>query len=75
MSFSRVIQADQKLDVLVDEKTAAKHIDVAPGTLSVWRSTGRYRLPFLKIGSKVRYRLSDLDTWLATRVQAGGATA
>lgn len=60
---------------LLDEKQAAQHISVSPGTLSVWRSTGRYGLPFLKIGSKVRYRLADLEAWLATRLQANGATA
>lgn len=54
---------------LLDETQAAKHLDVSPGTLSVWRSTGRYQLPFLKVGRKVRYRLSDLDEWLETRTR------
>lgn len=60
---------------LLDEKQAAQYMSVSPGTLSVWRSTGRYGLPFLKVGSRVRYRVSDLDAWLATRLQANGATA
>ena len=50
-------------------------LDVSPGTLSVWRSTGRYALPFLKIGRKVRYRRADLDAWLAARLRETGATA
>lgn len=54
---------------LLDEAQAAQHLDVSPGTLSVWRSTGRYQLPFLKVGRKVRYRLSDLDEWLETRTR------
>ena len=35
---------------LLDDHAAAALLDVSPGTLSVWRSTGRYNLPFLKIG-------------------------
>ncbi len=60
---------------LLDEKQAAEHLTVSPGTLSVWRSTGRYALPFLKIGRNVRYRLDDLDRWLEARVRDSGTTA
>jgi predicted DNA-binding transcriptional regulator AlpA len=59
---------------LVDEKQAAEHLTVSPGTLSVWRSTGRYNLPFVKIGRMVRYRISDLDAWIAGRSRDTGAT-
>jgi len=60
---------------LLDDKAAAAMLDVSPGTLSVWRSTGRYALPFLKIGRKVRYRRADIDAWLAARYRETGATA
>jgi hypothetical protein len=60
---------------LLDEKQAAEHLTVSPGTLSVWRSTGRYNLPFVKIGRMVRYRVSDLDAWIAGRSRETGATA
>ncbi len=60
---------------LLDERSAAKAIDVAPNTLAVWRSTGRYRLPFIKVGRKVRYRREDLVVWLAERTRAAGTTA
>ena len=60
---------------LLDSESAATYLDVAVGTLCVWRSTGRYNLPFLKVGSKVRYRRSDLDAWLKKRVRESGATA
>jgi excisionase family DNA binding protein len=60
---------------LLDEREAAKHLEVSDGTLSVWRSTGRYKLPFIKIGRKVRYRRSDLDAWLESRTRINGATA
>ncbi len=60
---------------LLDDKAAAAVLDVSPGTLSVWRSTGRYALPFLKIGRKVRYRRSDLQAWMESRTRESGATA
>ena len=59
---------------LLDEKAAAAFLDIAPGTLSVWRSTGRYRIPFVKVGRRVRYRRSDLEAWLASRTRTNGAT-
>ena len=59
---------------LVDEREAAKILDAKPSTLSVWRSTGRYCLPFVKIGRKVRYRRSDLTAWLESRTRESGAT-
>ena len=60
---------------LLDEKSAAAILDVSPGTLSVWRSTGRYNLPFLKVGRKVRYRRSDLEAWIQSRLRENGSTA
>ena len=60
---------------LLDEREAAKILDTKPSTLSVWRSTGRYALPFVKIGRKVRYRRSDLAAWLESRTRESGATA
>ena len=60
---------------LLDDQQAAVTLDVTPGTLSVWRSTGRYNLPFIKVGSNVRYRRADLEAWLDMRTRANGATA
>ena len=62
------------LQDLLDEVQAAVTLDVTPGTLAVWRSTGRYKLPFIKVGSKVRYRRADLEAWLEARTRANGAT-
>jgi len=60
---------------LLDEQAAAALLTVAPGTLGVWRSTGRYGLPFLKVGRNVRYRRSDLLAWLERRTRETGTTA
>ncbi|MGY6216655.1 helix-turn-helix domain-containing protein [Methylolobus aquaticus] len=54
-------------DVIVGEEYAAAFLDVEPGTLNVWRSTGRYNIPYTKVGRSVRYRLRDLRDWLQSR--------
>lgn len=51
----------------IDDKQAAIALGVKPNTLAVWRSTGRYNLPFLKVGRLVKYRISDLAEFLARR--------
>lgn len=73
------MQTDQKASDsgsdLLNEAAAAAELNVAPGTLSVWRSTGRYKLPFVKVGRLVRYRRADLQAWLDAQVRVSGATA
>ena len=71
MSIKNIIEATRDL---LDEKEAGLFLDTAPGTLSVWRSTGRYNLPFVKVGRKVRYRRTDLLAWLQKRTRESGAT-
>lgn len=55
-------------DVRLSNKQAAEYIGVAEHTLHVWRCTKRYPIPYLKIGSKIYYRRSDLDVFLASRL-------
>jgi excisionase family DNA binding protein len=66
---------DATPDAIFDPIQAAQYLGIDTGTLAVWRCTGRYALPFIKVGRKVRYRISDLNAWLASRTQANGATA
>jgi len=47
----------------------AEILGVAPHTLAVWRSTGRYDLPYVKTGRLVRYRLADLEAFIERRRQ------
>ena len=53
--------------VQVDDKSAAAALGVQANTLAVWRSSGRYGLPFIKAGRSVKYRVSDLAEFLARR--------
>jgi excisionase family DNA binding protein len=50
-----------------DTPLAAAHLGVKPHTLEVWRSSGRYAVPFVRVGRLIKYRRSDLDAWLASR--------
>lgn len=62
---------DPSNDQLFSPKRAAKYLGVVENTLSVWRSTGRYDLPYIKVGRLVKYRLSDLQEFLARNTQGG----
>ena len=52
----------------LNPKELAELLGVNPRTLATWRSTGRYALPYIKIGRKVLYRISDLENWMAKRI-------
>jgi excisionase family DNA binding protein len=54
---------------LLNNSEAAAYLGVTEGTLTVWRSEGRYKLPFIKVGRLVRYRLTDLNAFLDSRTQ------
>ena len=56
-------------DDLLTPAQTAKALTVTEGTLSVWRSTGRYNLPFVKVGRWVRYRWSDVLAFIESRTQ------
>jgi excisionase family DNA binding protein len=56
---------------LLTTKETAGRLQITEGTLMVWRSTKRYPLKFVKIGRKVRYRLSDIEEFLDKRTMSG----
>jgi excisionase family DNA binding protein len=60
---------------LLDTHQAAAYLTLRPSTLEVWRSSGRYSLKFIKFGRSVKYRRSDLDAWLASRVACSTSEA
>lgn len=55
----------EKPPLQICDKDASLILGVKTETLSVWRSTGRYGLPYLKIGRLIKYRVSDLAEFLA----------
>jgi len=57
----------KKLPISVGQTQASEILSVKESTLAVWRSTGRYNLPYIKVGRLVKYRISDLAEFLARR--------
>ncbi len=53
-------------NTLLTDAQASEFLTVAPKTLAVWRCRGVPRIPFIKLGACVRYRLSDLREFLAS---------
>jgi excisionase family DNA binding protein len=49
---------------LLNRGEAARILGVKPQTLAVWVTTKRYGLPFVKIGSLVKYKRRDLDQFI-----------
>ena len=49
---------------LLTPAQAAEMLGVTIGTLAVWRCTARYPLSFIKIGRRVKYRLSDINNFI-----------
>lgn len=54
-------------DPLLTPQQAAEQLGVKPTTLEVWRSSGRYPLPYVKVGKLVRYRQSAVDQFVNDR--------
>jgi predicted site-specific integrase-resolvase len=45
----------------------SQYLGVREQTLAVWRLTGRYDLPFIRVGRLIKYRLRDIEKFLASR--------
>jgi predicted site-specific integrase-resolvase len=52
---------DEHLE-FVSPKEAARLLSVHPNTLCKWRISGAGP-PFVKVGQRVRYRISEISTW------------
>ncbi|MDH5325333.1 MAG: helix-turn-helix domain-containing protein [Gammaproteobacteria bacterium] len=52
---------------LLSPREVSQKLQVTTGTLSVWRSTGRYELPFVKVGSKVMYTHEAVQAFIDGR--------
>lgn len=55
---------------LLSRKDAAKYLGVTEHTLAVWKCTKRYALPVVKIGRLVKYKRSDLDSFISRQTLA-----
>jgi excisionase family DNA binding protein len=51
-------------DCIINTEQAAQLLCTPKNTLIKWRSTGENEIPYIKIGRNVRYRVSDLKSWI-----------
>ena len=58
---------------LMTPEEVAEYLGISVETLNVWRCTKRYDLPYVKAGRLVRYRIADVEAFIASRVQGGAA--
>ena len=68
MTTQNVTPLDELPDsTLIDNDPSAGYLGVKPNTLAVWRATKRYRIPFVKIGKRVKYKAGDLKKFIAAQ--------
>lgn len=56
---------------LIDAHQAAQALGLATKTLANWRCSKRTLIPFVTVGSRIRYRVSDLLRYIETHRQEG----
>lgn len=57
--------ASSPSDDLLSREDAAAYLGISKRTLEIWHSTGRYKLPCVEIGGKIRrYRRAALEAWV-----------
>jgi len=49
---------------LINEETAAALLSLRPASLSQMRCRGDKRIPWVKLGKSVRYKLSDIEAYI-----------
>lgn len=49
---------------LLTTAQAAEYLGTTEKTLHTWRCRKRYAIPYVRVGSNVRYKLADLDRWI-----------
>ena len=53
---------------LLTPKDVSEILGVSVETLNVWRATNRYPLPYVKAGRLVRYRMTDVNQFIESRL-------
>jgi len=53
---------------LITPKEVSNLLGIKEQTLAVWRMTEAVKIPYIKIGSAVRYRISDVATYIEENI-------
>lgn len=49
---------------LLSQSEIANYLGTTVPTLNTWRATRKYDIPYIKFGNNIKYRLSDVNSWL-----------
>jgi excisionase family DNA binding protein len=60
-------------DLLTPDQVAST-LGLSHRTLAAWRSSRRNPLPYVKVGSRVRYRPKDVSAWLESQTHTTAAS-
>lgn len=52
---------------LLTERETAAYLAIGMASLANWRSTGKVNIPCVRLGRAVRYRVSDLERFIAAQ--------
>lgn len=55
--------------VLLTPKEASARLRISESTLAKWRMTASRNLPFVKVGAKVAYSETAIETFIAERLR------
>ena len=61
--------SETPLSALLTSSQAAELLGVTVATLATWRCTGRYPLPWVRVGRCIRYRPEDLVAFIESRLE------
>jgi len=59
---------------LLTPAATAEYLGVSTATLAKWRCFGAQPLPYVRTGRLIRYRLSDIESYLRARTVEGPGT-
>lgn len=54
---------------LMNQAEAAIYLGTTVPTLNTFRCTGKNKIPFVRWGSRIRYRKEDLDTFIESNLE------
>lgn len=55
---------------LLDPQQVADWLGVKKTTLAIWRSEKTYRLPYVEVGGRIKYKLTDVEAFIDSRTVA-----
>ena len=60
------------MENLLNAAQVAMMLGVSTQTLAVWRMTGQYGLPWIKVGRQARYARDAVERWMEQHTNIGG---